>query len=449
MRLNETLALVVAASLTCACATYTPAPLPKAEIVAQRKEPDLDRLRIAAAKLKHPILEPIAINLKDGLSPDEAAVLAVLANPDLAAARDAHGQAAAQLLSAGLLPNPKLAAGVDAPFGAGSQGTQPAANLGLEFEIGSLFQRAAKVAQASAQIEAVDLGIAWQEWQVAQAARLAAVRLAMLQRRLALVGDEQNFEAKTLAIVTRGVAQGDTTLQDLGIHRSALETLRGIAGELTRSRNDTRSQLNLLLGLPPDEQIEVVVPDEPLDPLPPAQVLVLRAVTARLDLMALRLGYRAQEARVRQAVLAQFPSLSIGITGTRDETALKFLGGFINLSLPIFDRAQGRIALERAGRKRLRDEYLARVARVRAEVARLALLDDRLDGEIEATRQGAGKLESIESRERKGVSNGDISRLAWQELRGTLFDIRLRLASLRQARMETRIALATALGGKP
>ena len=75
--------------------------------------------------------------------------------------------------------------------------------------------------------------------------------------------------------------------------------------------------------------------------------------------------------------------------------------------------------------------------------------DALLAEELEATRQGAGKLEDIESRERQGVSDGDVSRLAWQELRGTLFDIRLRLASLLQARMETRIALATALGGKP
>jgi outer membrane protein TolC len=445
----KTLFVTAIAGLACACATYTPASLPKAEIEAQRPGPDLDRLRIAAAKLAHPILDPIEINLEDGLSPAEAAVLAVLANPDLAAARDAHGQAAAQLISAGLLPNPKLAVGVDAPFGAGSQGTQVAANLSLEFDIKSLIGRAARVAEAGAQIEAIDLGIAWQEWQVAQAARLAAVRLAMLERRLALIGDELNFEAKTLAIVAKGVAQGDATLQDLGIHRSALETLRGLAGELARSREDTRSQLNLLLGLPPDKRIPVTEPDESFNPLPPAQALILQAVTARLDLVALRLGYRAQEARVRQAVLAQFPSLSVGISGTSDETALKFLGGFINLSLPIFDRAQGRIATERASRKRLRHEYRARIAHVRAQVARLVSQDALLAEELEATRQGAGKLEDIESRERQGVSDGDVSRLAWQELRGTLFDIRLRLASLLQARMETRIALATALGGKP
>lgn len=150
---------------------------------------------------------------------------------------------------------------------------------------------------------------------------------------------------------------------------------------------------------------------------------------------------------MRQAVLAQFPSFSIGITAQRNETALKFLGGFVTLGLPVLNRNQGAIALERATRKRLRHEYEARIATIRADVDRLAAEDTLLERQIQVARQGIVSLAGVEAAERKGVLSGDVSRLAWQEVRSTLLDMRLKLASLTQARIETRAALGAALGG--
>jgi|GEM_PF-5916531 len=45
------------------------------------------------------------MNIDDGLSPDEAAILAVLANPGLKAVRNGNMVAHAQLIQAKLLPN--------------------------------------------------------------------------------------------------------------------------------------------------------------------------------------------------------------------------------------------------------------------------------------------------------------------------------------------------------
>src|SRR5690349_21054222 len=50
------------------------------------------------------------------ISPDEAAILAVIVNPDLRAERDRKKLAEAQVLQAGLLPNPQLTGGIDWPF---------------------------------------------------------------------------------------------------------------------------------------------------------------------------------------------------------------------------------------------------------------------------------------------------------------------------------------------
>lgn len=212
--------------------------------------------------MQHPLLTPVTIDLSDGLAPDEASVIAVLANRDLVAIRDTHGEAAAQLVGAGVLSNPVPSAEVDQPYGSGAGGTVPAYNLGLGFDIGALVGRAARVAAASARLDAVDLGIAWREWRVAQAARLAVQRLVMLDRREVLVGKEYAFEKEALAILEKAVQKGDASIQDLGIHRSALETLGQLAGDLDRMMAKTRSRLNLLLGLPPKTSLGVVLSPE-------------------------------------------------------------------------------------------------------------------------------------------------------------------------------------------
>lgn len=412
--------------------------------------PNLERLKVEAAQLHHPVLKPVTLDLSDGLTPDEAAVLAVLANPDLKAVRDAHGEAAAQLIGAGVLPNPEFSGEIDHPHGAGSQGTVNATNLSLSLDVvGTFIGRAAKVAEASANLRAVDLGIAWQEWQVAQAARLATVRLAMLERRLQLVRKELSFESETVSVLENAVDKGDATVQDLGVHRSALASLTQLEGDLKSSAAEAHSSLNLLTGLPPGANVQPVIPDDSgrtFVPLPADKDLVDRAVTSRLDLKAFQLGYQAQEARVHQAVLAQFPSLSIGIVKQRNETALHFLGGLLTLGIPIFNRNQGGIALERATRTRLEHEYEARITRTRADVTRLANQDALLDDQIAAARRTLHSLVPLEAAEHRGVESGDVDRLAWQEVRSTLLDLRLKLATLLEARLETRITLTAAVG---
>ena len=109
-----------------------------------------------------------------------AAILAVIANPDLRAARDKKGLAQAQLLQAGILPNPQVSYSLDIPQAGATEGTTKAYNISLSWEIVSLITRNAKMAAAQNQAAAVDLEVAWQEWQVAQSARQHVYRLALL-----------------------------------------------------------------------------------------------------------------------------------------------------------------------------------------------------------------------------------------------------------------------------
>ncbi len=396
------------------------------------------------------MLPPVEVDLSDGLSPAEAAVLAVLGNPDLATQRDRHGEAAAQLIGAGVLPNPTLSVQTERPYGAGSTGAVNLTSQTLEEPLDALVTRSARVAAASSQLAAVDLEIAWSEWRVAQVARLTTQRVGWLDRRIRIVEDELAAERVTAATLEAAMRQGDETLQDVGVQRAAVAGLAASRDELARSAADARGELNRLLGLPHDFELDVVDPgaaaDQAWPELPTADALVAGALASRLDLAALRKGYDAQEETVRAAILAQFPALSVGLARERNESALKFLGGFVTLALPILDRNQAAIAGERATRERLRDEYTARVAGVRAQLHTLLESDALLGRQIEEAQTTVGRLAEVEAGERAAVERGDVDRLTYQTVRTALSDARLRLAALAQDRIETRTAIETEAG---
>ncbi len=121
------------------CAFYHPRPLDERAVKESLKAPDKDRIRVQARELKHPILKPIDLDLAKGLTPEGAAVLAVLANPALKAARDKKGVAAAQLLQAGIFSNPQLSSNLDFPTWANTQGAVNAYGVSVSYDIASLF----------------------------------------------------------------------------------------------------------------------------------------------------------------------------------------------------------------------------------------------------------------------------------------------------------------------
>jgi len=88
--------------------------------------------------------------------------------------------------------------------------------------------------------------------------------------------------------------------------------------------------------------------------------------------LALRRGYESQEESLRAAIQAQFPKISIGLTRARDTDGFQTVGAAVSISIPIFDRNQGRIAVERATRQQLFDEYASRLFEARADVAKIA-----------------------------------------------------------------------------
>ena len=360
------------------CARYVAAPLSREAVRTALATPD--SLAVRAARLRHPALAPVALDLSDGLTPDEAAVVAVLVNPGLRARRAGRGVVAAQLFAEGLLAPPQLAASADVPVSGGDAASQTAVGLGLALDLGALVTRGARLAAASAVRDSTDLGIAYAEWQVAQGARLAAYRLIFLGRQRDLLATEIGALRESLDLLTEAERRRLITEVDRAAAEAAFRDAGLTALDVDRQILEERFALVGALGFPADTAVAVQPAALPEPVVPDFNTLAAGLDSTRLDLRALRLGYASSEAGLRAAVLGQFPALNVGLNLARNDAGLVTLGPALSAGLPLlglgrallFDRNQGGIALATATRGALAAEYAARRREAEVDVARSA-----------------------------------------------------------------------------
>lgn len=435
-----------------ACAGPPPKPLSGSEVEAALAPPDLAAIRVRAPLVEHPLLPPVSLDERDGLSADEAAVLAVLANPALRAARDRRGIAGAELLRAGILPNPTLSASVGLPVGATAEGTVTGFDFGLDWDVSALLARGERVEASRAHVRAVELDVAWQEWQVAEGAKLHLQRLALASRRLAESERAVASARRRLEASRRGVELGVRTGPDLQAARGALDEARSWVLEARTGRDLERIDLDRALGLPADHVLAV----EPTmgsrlralrtRPLPSVAELVAGLPERRLDLAALRAGYASQDAAVRAAVRSRFPRIGVGLEAGRDPEAIETVGGGVRIELPFFDRNQGEIAVARATRKELFDEYAARLAEARAELARIVAEIGGVRRRLAVADRSVGALARQDEVARRAAERGTGDRIAAERAAAALISQRIERLDLMERLADLAVALEIASG---
>ncbi len=428
------------------CAAYEPKPLPEASELASEPAPDITVMQVLAAEIRHPILRPVRLDPNEGLSPEAIGLLAVLLNPSLRAARDERAVADAQLLQAGLLPNPELSYDVEAPTGGATEGTVNAFGLGLSWNVASLITRPANRQGAQARQSAVEADIAWREWQTAQAAKTAVFALVGLRARIVLQEQAQQYVARHAETVREAVAHGTLMAKDLAAAEAASKQADAATVDLKRQAEQRRLELNRLLGMPP--HLVVRLSDKIVLPLsfkPPAAAALLSDLEQRrLDLVALRHGYDSQEAAVRAAILEQFPRLSLGPTVGRDVEDISTVG--FGVSLPLSNRSRGDIAVEQATRRKLYDEYANRLFETWSDVAMLLSQIESLNQKITAAQQTQAALVTLEESYRAVLSAGHIDILTYYGVWNDMTNSRMGLLTLREQLAQTIVALELATG---
>lgn len=432
--------VILLAGLT-GCASYHPLPLGDGKAALGAPDPAL--LSSQPGALDRPWLKPVAIDLGAPLDGNAIATLAVLANPDLRAARVRAGVSDAQAFAAKLLPDPTLS------FGMGKvlQGPDPLLDLAsaLGLDLNALRTRGVQVAQARAVAEQVHLDLAWSEWQTAGQARVQAVRILNLTLSV-IVANASRVSARSLFTRTRQAAgRGDLASDQLQTARIAAADAEDKARTAESDLAAARLELLRLLGLPPETLLTLASDNETDLPLDAAHLYAI-ATRNRTDLRALEAGYASQEAAVHQAVLDQFPNLGLTINNARDTAGNHIVGPQVDFTLPLWNRNRGGIAVERATRAALRSEYDARLFQTRAEIAAA------ISGIAVARRQRDAVLRDLPSAEtfartsRSAADRGDIARSTAETAEQALRDKRVLLAQSRQAIAEQMIALELLTG---
>jgi outer membrane protein TolC len=410
-----------AALLAAGCQHYAAAPLPEAASLAP------------------------TVQVAGPLGVDAIVRLALENNPDLRAARTRRGVAEAQLLQSGILPNPSLSGGI-LPLISGA-GIAPAWSAALSQDVKSLitYRSKKRAGRDTAGQAAADL--LWQEWQVAGQARQLAVDLIGTRRQLPLAEDAYRILSARAAAGQRALAQGDTTLVITAPTRGAMQTARANLQSVEQRELQLHHQLCALLGLAADAPLDLAG-DAVLPRIDPDAI---RASLASLpqrrpDLLALRLGYAAQDETLRQAILAQFPDLVLGPSATSDSSKVVNLGPQATVGVPLFDRNQGNVAIARATRAQLQAEYAARLAITRGEVEAALTEMAQLSRQLAVARTDLPQARLAADRAEAARGRSAIDEAAYVDLIATRFTKEQDVMTLELALRDKQVALQTLVG---
>ncbi|MGB6068206.1 MAG: TolC family protein [Desulfomonilaceae bacterium] len=370
---------------------------------------------------------------------------AVVNNPDLRAVRLKAGVARAQLFDARLLPDPQISASADYPISQVPDNLT-AYSLGLDFNFGYFVTRRAAIDAAAAKVGQIDLDIIWQEWQVAQQARILFIRSIYLERKLALLKHMRNLYARRYVVSSEALRKGNLTLDVTGTDLTAKIDSATLVNDMEQQLSQAGHELNAILGVWPDAKPRLFAPGPPqgLEEQEMNQLLI-GMPQRRPDLMALRAGYESQEAKVHKAVLGQFPALTVGVNQSSDNTNVHYVGNTATLTLPFFNRNRGKIAVQAATREQIHQEYQARLDKAYQDVALLWAKQGLSMVQLRQLQAYIPTLATMVRKARRAYANHNMDPVVYLNMENTLANKRLKAIGTIQLLWETEIALDTLL----
>lgn len=296
--------------------------------------------------------------------------------------------------------------------------------------------------------QGVDLQIAWQEWQFAQAAKLATYQLIAFSRQQALLSEmAQRLEDNRARLQEAADLGLVTELERVAaVSAKNLVDIRLLALKLQIKQQQQR--LNRAMGLKPHEAVNLQQDVELVTNMnaPAYDALIHDVENRRLDLMALKRGYESQEERVHIAVMQQFPQISIGFDQARDNANVYTTGFGVSMTVPILNRNKGQIAINRATRQQLFDQYTSRFFQARADIAELLITIALINKQIILVRHAIPDLANLVKAYQSAIEIGQVDvynyYVAWNNLTNKKID----LLTLELQLVQAGIALEVASG---
>lgn len=346
--------------------------------------------------------------LKERLTADTAASVALLRNKELQASYEDIGIAQADLVQAGLLKNPSVSGALRFPL-------DPGAVLGGEISLAQslleLLTIGPRKDSARASLEASVVRVAHQVLVHVAETKSAFYTLQAAEQTYAMRAVVAEA-AQTAADLAKKQNEAGT-INDLSLaNEEALAAQVGL--ELSRSRADVasaRERLNRLMGLwgrETDWRSAEKLPELPTDD-PAATRLESLAIGQRLDLRAASKDVEAIDWGLTYAKTSRWiPGLGAGIAFEKASEGYRLLGPSVTVEVPLFDQG-------RAGVARLE----AQLRQAKARESKLAV--------------------DIRSEVREGRVRMETQRRVVQTYRDTLVPLRERIVALSQQQYDAML----------
>lgn len=436
MRASTMWLAVGCACLLGGCAIYHTKPLPNNANLARSPA-----LTVPASHLGIPGLAPEPLDLAKGLDETNVITLAVLENPALRAARARAGVARAQLLEAGLLPDPTVSGGLS------KSSLFTGYNVSLAEDVRALITRRAAKEAARAHLRQVNLAILWQEWQVAERARKLYIEARALAKLRGVLSRRRNLLARLYRRDQVSLGRHYLTVASLTADFAAWDSAAAAWRQFELTQNQNRHALDELLGLAP--AVHLHLRGEPRARSVSA-ARYRRALAAlphrRPDLLALKAGYQSEQERLRMAILGQFPLVSAAVQKSRSaEEGIQSIGFNVTLTLPIFNRNRGPIAIGRASRAYLYRTYQAHLDETMSQADQVWKVTRIMRRQLASLQGRRARLERAAAAARRNLKRHVLTLREYAGVQSNALATRVEVIRLRASLEQSQAALAMLL----
>jgi cobalt-zinc-cadmium efflux system outer membrane protein len=402
----------------------------------------------------------------DGVGPlavDQAVVTALKNNRQIRAEVAEIAAGRADLVQAGLLPNPVLSLALRFPFDPVSGGSFVGAQAVQTFT--ALWLRPTRIKAADARLNATVLGVSDRALRLVAEVKASHAKIAYGQRSVEITRGSIAAAGQLAQKVEKQRGAGASTQLAVNRVRQQVKTLDEELRRQNRELAKERRRLLELMGFAAASgectAITAAKEDEAAhEPSPPEaiteEVVIALATSQRLDVAASRALVEASAADLTVEERNRLKDLGLGVDFERDVDGKRTIGPVLDVPIPIFDTNKAQIA--KAG-------SLARVALARHEAivqravreARVAYIgmtqasaaaDDFRHDTLGGAEDLAQRLAFNERNAGASFQAGEITLIDWLDV---LRERQSALQTLNDLRLEaalSRIELEYAVGGR-
>lgn len=384
---------------------------------------------------------PPGVTLEDGIAEDEAVALALWNNSAFQEALTELGLRRADLVQAGMLPNPIFS--ILFPIGPKQM------EMTLKFPFDALWLRPGRVAAAELDCERVSALLVQGGLDLVRDVRIAFSDLRLARSRSTLAREMSAVRDLLSEFMQARFRAGDISDLEAGAARVDALRARADATQALREEHSAIHRIRTLIAFAQDPhpvEFRLDAP-EPPDAAQDVAALLTRAMAARPDLRGAELAIDAARERASLAEI-DFLTLFAGADANAKGKKGFEIGPALEVPIPIFNQGQGAEARAVAELERAWRHQTALVDRIALEVreshtAYAAAVEGRT-----AQRETLPILEEATRQAERAERAGDLSMLAVYESRLRLIDGRLRDADAQAEIRRASAQLERSVGGR-